>query len=230
MAVAVCLGSMLGCLRSLQPTALLPAVEPDDTGMIGAPMENPSLVEVHTMGQGGTGWALSSNLIVTARHVIVVEQFLSLPSGHVYSQVEMPDGTVVTSDGKTYPWRLVGTSEQWDVAVVEVIDAPPFVGLPVWKGEVTWGMEAEAWGFPEMRGPRRTIGFMAGPSGSLEPGMWDTSIQVRPGSSGGPVVERIDCSVIGIVSRYWTRSERAIILPGKLMRDAISECIAEGTR
>ncbi len=135
---------------------------------------------------GGTGFVLSGNYLVTSYHI-----------------VEDADSVYVQSrDGESYKARTVHTDKANDIAVLQVTDPnfPAFTSLPysIRSSETDPGEDVFTIGFP---GDKQVFGkgYVSAASGyQSDTTEYQVSIDVNPGSSGGPLVDSRG-NIIGMI-------------------------------
>ena len=177
---------------------------------------SPSVVDVSaTLGYDGES-AAGTGFVVDARAGLV------LTNNHV-----IRDATTVTarltSTGRTYSARIVGTAPGADIAVLQLSGATGLTPAPVGdSAAVTVGTPVLAIGNRAGRGGapttapgvinglNRTILAADGISGFTETlhGMLETSARIQPGDSGGPLAGPTG-TVIGVDTAAGTGTSRA---------------------
>ncbi len=142
-------------------------------------------------GLEGSGFAFAPNRVMTNAHVVAGTRSLQ----------------VVTADsGRTYEAKLVYFDPDMDLAVLDVPDLP--VEPLIFAGGAERGETAAVLGYPENGGlratPARVRSQVPAPGrdiygeGNVLREVLSLRTDVRPGNSGGPVVNR-DGQVIGVV-------------------------------
>lgn len=188
-----------------------------------APLTNPRpvvtthVVLVETPVSCGTGWALTHDLIVTARHVIVDE----MPE----KSITWP-AFVVLYNGQRVKTTLMGTSEENDVAILR-LDNPvreaPLYPLTVTDGPCYMGWRITSLGFPYCDGPVYGFGFTVGPHW-MNWGEVDTTLLTLGGASGSPVMDE-NGTVIGMLVRAYNATNRGIMIGPEMLRRGIEESL-----
>ncbi len=211
----------------LAPQSAAPVALPGDAQLRQAVLAaNASTVKIVGDGCGqiqeGSGFVVAPGLVVTNAHVV---------AGIPHPTVEDATGIHAT--------RVVFFDPSYDLAVMRVqgLAAPP---LPLDPGTVARGDQAAVLGFPE-GGPFTAVaaGVMAEftadgrdiyGQGLTTRDVYEIQATVRPGNSGGPLVQP-DGKVIGVVfSRSTTNADigYALTSPGVLTRVVRAES-ATGT-
>jgi S1-C subfamily serine protease len=122
--------------------------------------------------------------------------------GHVVTNFHVVQGarrfSVTMHDHKTFDAELVGTDERKDIAVLQVIDAPPNLQpIPVERGlELSVGQKTLAIGNPFGLDQTLTTGVISalgrsvpGVGGVTIRDMVQTDAAINPGNSGGPLLD-----------------------------------------
>ena len=136
----------------------------------------------------GTAWVTTSGYVVTANHVV-----------EGYDKIVLR-----TADGKSFPASVVSRDRANDLAVLHAAEneeLPP--GLPIAHATARMGATVLTVGFPqpEVMGvaPKLTIGNVSALSGVADdPRLYQVSIPVQAGNSGGPLVNAVG-EVVGVV-------------------------------
>lgn len=139
-------------------------------------------------GKSGTGWFAASNAIITNLHVVEGSREIS----------------VVLDSGETLSARVWRTDEARDLALLSVTGAESVPALPIAASESRIGAKVFTIGFPHtgVMGvkPKLTDGVISARSGlEDDPDMYQISVPVQSGNSGGPLVDERG-NVVGIVS------------------------------
>ena len=137
----------------------------------------------------GTAWSVAGGYAVTSEHVVAGE-----------SMVELYD-----FDGQRYPATIVLRDTQNDIALLRIDDAmklPP--ALPLSHKRARTGSSVFTLGFPRVdilgRTPKLSTGIISAINGYRDnPGTYQTSVQIQPGNSGGPLLN-MNGEVVGIVA------------------------------
>lgn len=137
----------------------------------------------------GTGWYVSSNMIVTCWHVVK----------------GCADISIRTSEGSSIKLRLVDRDEFNDLALLEVRDRHYFcpAPLPLATSLPTVAEEVFTVGYPipDLMGQdiKYTTGSISSMSGMLgDKSVMQISTPIQPGNSGGALIDE-RCNVVGVV-------------------------------
>lgn len=175
----------------------------------------------------GSGWALTSDLIVTCRHVVVVNTSMLTPTGMFTIEWLTPTAEVETQDGLRFSAVVVGTSEQYDVAILRVTDnnLPGIMVSPLSLATDMpgWGQHVQVIAYPDGVGPRLMTGVVDGPYPHDTISV-TTTVPSQAGASGGPLLT-MDGAVCGMLHSGWRSSHRAICLSLDNLRRGIEECL-----
>jgi S1-C subfamily serine protease len=167
----------------------------------------PSLVNVRVQMGGGGG--LLEDLLGGGGEgqgsgVIIDPGGIILTNNHVVANAESV--TIVLSDRRELPGRVLGTAPEHDLAVVCVDQTgldPIEIGS---SADLRLGDDAIALGYPLGLGPTVTRGIVSGLGREIAPlggvplkNLIQTDAAINPGNSGGPLVDR-DGKLIGINS------------------------------
>ena len=156
----------------------------------------------HSAKGSGSGAVISpAGHIATAAHVI---------KGATYLEIVTPEGT--------FPATVLNNDEQNDVALLKVdraFDAHIRVGR---SSEVRLGQSVATIGFPNIgiqgHSPKVTQGMISSENGiQNDIRMWQISVPIQPGNSGGPLLDEKG-RLVGIVVA--TLSLRAIQMTGSV--------------
>jgi len=133
----------------------------------------------------GSGFVLDDGLIVTNRHVVGQPR----------------DVSISTWDGRSFDARVEGIAQDADLAVIRV-DAPDLPRATVREEPATIGEAIAVIGYPGGGGSTittgRVLGFTEGPIlGEGVPAI-RVDAEVRPGNSGGPLID-MQGQVIGVI-------------------------------
>ena len=139
-------------------------------------------------GRSGTGWFVDSGLIVTSLHVVQGRSEFS----------------VVTAEGNTLTAQLVNQDTDRDLALLAVDGAADIPALPMASEEARIGAAVFTVGFPhpDVMGvkPKLTDGVISARSGVQDdPDMYQISVPVQAGNSGGPLLDERGY-VVGVVA------------------------------
>lgn len=179
-------------------------------------------VQGRILPRTGTGFRLTSGVILTNYHVIADARF-----------------TVVYDEFGSWDAEVVGADPSLDIAVLRI---PTFAEAPAGldfapADQPRMGQKAYAIGFPRGLGISITEGIVSGvgrvlydsTSSWLNP-MIQTDATINPGNSGGPLLN--DCGqVLGMVSRadFPDQSENiGYAIPASVLKPVVEEIIAQG--
>jgi len=153
----------------------------------------------------GTAWPVAGGYAVTSNHVVANSETITLfdVAGHKLH------ATVAVRDTDN------------DLAVLSVSDAdslPP--ALPLSSSPGRLGSDVFTLGFPRVdilgRTPKLTDGIISSVNGYRDdPGSYQTSVQIQPGNSGGPLLN-MDGEVVGIVASMLgtvSESSETVVMP-----------------
>ncbi|WLV24018.1 trypsin-like peptidase domain-containing protein [Aciduricibacillus chroicocephali] len=125
--------------------------------------------------------------------------FLYDSKGHVVTNAHVVEGTinleVKSKSGKSFSGKVIGYSNEIDVAVISVPELSGSVPYPIEKqSQLEIGEEVIALGSPLGMENTATMGHITGKDRNFTIGhytysnLYQTSAQIAPGSSGGPLV------------------------------------------
>lgn len=169
----------------------------------------------------GSGFFVSHDLVVTNAHVVA----------------GMKDPEVFTNSNLTFSAKAVVFDPDNDVAILK-IDSPDRIPVPLADYEPPVGEGVVALGFPEAGPYHASPGKVTmvlnargesiyGKATSLQKHIV-LDIQVRPGNSGGPVVDR-DGAVVGIVTAKSVISKtNGIAVPASTIRRNLEQAKSAG--
>ncbi|MEN1680967.1 MAG: trypsin-like peptidase domain-containing protein [Planctomycetota bacterium] len=165
--------------------------------------------------------------------------------GHVLTNQHVIDGAraieVTLASGATYPAKLVGADEQFDMAVIK-IDAPAQVLFPINLGrsdDLVVGQKAYAVGNPFGLEGTLTVGIISSlnrsvpsrASNRVMTGMIQTDAAMNPGNSGGPLLnsraEMVGMNV-AIASKIGQNSGVGFAIPVARVKRYLPELIEHG--
>jgi S1-C subfamily serine protease len=175
------------------PSGSLPSFKP------GQPA--PSKPKHDAKGSGSGAVVSSSGHVVTAAHVI---------KGATYLELVTPAGT--------YPATVLSVDDANDVALLKV-DQVFDAHIPVGRSsEVRLGQSVATIGFPNIgiqgHSPKVTQGMISGENGvQNDIRMWQISVPIQPGNSGGPLLDEQGWLVGVVVASL---SLRAIQITGSV--------------
>lgn len=205
---AVCLGALLAVLVSCHVTA---AWAPTPSFR---PSNNEAVVRVESFNVCGSAWALTDNLFVTCYHIVEAQKDSII--------------WIVNKDKLMSFVRVRGVDPERDVAVLEAFTPRGTFGcLNVSNDPLRVGQEIWTVGFPDCAGPFEVTGLVSDRHPYLE-GFAETTMPTMPGASGSPVLDSAG-NVVGMISRYYRRSTRAIIVGPGALREGIKRCLEGGT-
>ncbi|MEZ5540560.1 MAG: tetratricopeptide repeat-containing serine protease family protein [Pseudomonadota bacterium] len=153
----------------------------------------------------GTAWPVAGGYAITSNHVVADSEAVSL-----YDMTgQRLHATVAVRDTVS------------DLAVLRVDEAdklPPALPLAQLPGRL--GSDVFTLGFPRVdilgRTPKLTEGIISSVNGYRDdPGSYQTSVQIQPGNSGGPLLN-MDGEVVGIVSSMLgtvTEGAEPVVMP-----------------
>jgi len=152
-------------------------------------------------GSGSGALVSSSGHVVTAAHVI---------KGATYIEVVTPSGT--------YPATMLNVDDANDIALLKVdesFDSYIQIGR---SSEVRLGQSVATIGFPNIgiqgHSPKVTQGMVSGENGiHNDIRMWQISVPIQPGNSGGPLLDDLG-RLVGVVVA--SLSLRAIQITGSV--------------
>lgn len=182
--------------RSTSPSSLPGA------GSSGVPGQASATKPKHEAKGSGSGAVVSpAGHVVTAAHVVKGISYLE----------------VVTSAG-TYPASVLSLDEANDIALLKV-DQAFDTHIPVGRsGDMRLGQSVATIGFPNIgiqgHSPKVTQGMISGENGiQNDIRMWQISVPVQPGNSGGPLLDE-QGRLIGVVVA--SLSLRAVQITGSI--------------
>lgn len=200
------------------------SVPPATTAQVSAAVRDvgPSMVKIYGQGCGqiqeGSGFVVSHDIVVTNAHVVA----------------GIPNPVVIGRDGVSHPATAIAFDPNFDLAVLQTtgLDEPP---VRLDDSTVGRGTTAAVLGYPEggpfAYGPAGVAALLRanGPNiygqGSTTRMVYEIHAVVKPGNSGGPLVEP-NGEVIGVV---FSRSVSdptigyALATPGVVSRVAAAE-------
>ncbi|WP_283153786.1 trypsin-like peptidase domain-containing protein [Guptibacillus hwajinpoensis] len=161
----------------------------------------------------GSGFLFQDNgAVVTNAHVV---------AGYI-------DVTLRDQDGREMNGKVIGISNQYDVALIEVQNLKGTSPLEMEMKESEVGTEVIALGSPQGLVNTASIGYLTGLDRSFESefqyeNVYQIDAQVSPGSSGGPLLDGKTGKVIGINSALLTSDESiAFSIPIYTMTDLLT--------
>jgi S1-C subfamily serine protease len=221
--------SALRALARVDPfpsiTGPVPPVGPPDPSVLRAPgvrRAAPSVVRVLGtacgLGISGSGWVVSRGLVVTNAHVVAGER----------------DTTIDSVNAPPLPAQAVAFDSKNDIAVLSVsggVNAPPLE-----QAEPREGQSAAIMGFPEnqpltVRPARlgRTVTVLSEDAygrGPVTRKITSFRGEVRPGNSGGPLVDSRG-RVVGTVFASRIQGSVGYAVPPDVVDDALADLTKE---
>ena len=115
-------------------------------------------------------------------------------------------------NGQQTTGRVIGISDEYDVALIQVDDYAGEVPLEMEINETEIGSEVIALGSPQGLENSASIGYLTGLDRSFESdfqyeNVYQVDAQISPGSSGGPLLDAKTGKVIGINSALLTADQ-----------------------
>jgi len=137
----------------------------------------------------GTAWSVASGYVVTSEHVVSDVSHVDLYDIH----------------GQRYPAAVVLRDELNDIALLRIEGAsslPP--ALPLASDGARTGSSVFTLGFPRVdilgRTPKLSTGIISAANGYRDdPTSYQTSVQIQPGNSGGPLIN-MHGEVVGVMA------------------------------
>lgn len=137
----------------------------------------------------GTAWSVSSGYVVTSEHVVSDVSLVDLYDIH----------------GQRYPAAVVLRDELNDIALLRIegtSSLPPV--LPLARDGARTGSSVFTLGFPRVdilgRTPKLSTGIISAANGYRDdPTSYQTSVQIQPGNSGGPLIN-MNGEVVGVMA------------------------------
>ncbi|MGB5260197.1 MAG: trypsin-like peptidase domain-containing protein [Gammaproteobacteria bacterium] len=137
----------------------------------------------------GTGWAVAGGYVVTSEHVVT----------------DVPVVALYDTTGKRYQAQVVLRDVHNDIALLRIEGTqalPPALALA--PGDARAGIDVFTLGFPRVdilgRTPKLSIGIISAVNGYRDdPASYQTSVQIQPGNSGGPLLN-MNGEVVGIMA------------------------------
>lgn len=156
----------------------------------------PKVFTIFTRDSLGSGFLYKKGgLIITNAHVV---------AGYT-------DVVVRNSSGKDSPGKVIGISDLYDVALIQVADYANAEPLSIDMNESAIGTEVIALGSPQGFENSASIGYLTGIGRHLEldfiyENVYQIDAQIDQGSSGGPLLDAKTGKVIGINSLLFTNN------------------------
>jgi S1-C subfamily serine protease len=137
----------------------------------------------------GTAWSVASGYVVTSEHVVSDVSLVDLYDIH----------------GQRYPAAVVLRDELNDIALLRIENTsslPP--ALPLAHDGARTGSSVFTLGFPRVdilgRTPKLSTGIISAANGYRDdPTSYQTSVQIQPGNSGGPLIN-MNGEVVGVMA------------------------------
>lgn len=157
----------------------------------------PSVYTISTETGIGSGFLFDDKgSVVTSAHVVAgfTEVWLTNFMGHVTTG------------------RVIGISEEYDVALLEVVEYAGEKPLQMDNGHSEIGTQVIAFGSPFGFESSASIGYLTGidrdfDAGYLYEDIYQIDVQSSPGNSGGPLLDANTGKVIGINTAFLTEDE-----------------------
>jgi len=135
-------------------------------------------------------------MVVTSAHVVAG-----------FTDVWLRDYT-----GRITTGQVIGISEEYDVALIEVVEYAGKKPLEMEKEKSEIGTKVIAFGSPYGFDNTASIGFLSGMDRDFDEGyhyedIYQTDAQTSPGNSGGPLIDAGTGKVIGINTRFLSEDE-----------------------
>ncbi len=170
---------------------MLPDADGRAAGAVPGSTDNDRDIFIDTLSGSSTGtaWPVAGGYAITSNHVVAASESVSLYD--------------VT--GRKLHATVAVRDTVNDLAVLSVSDAdslPP--ALPLARSPERPGTGVFTLGFPRIdilgRTPKLTDGIISSVNGYRDdPGSYQTSVQIQPGNSGGPLLN-MEGEVVGIIS------------------------------
>lgn len=147
---------------------------------------------------------------------------------------------IMLDNGESYRARLLGFDQEYDIAVLQIVDPPPdLVSLTFGdSSKIEVGQRLLAIGNPFGLNRTLTTGIVSsldrtvkGPGGQIMKGLIQTDAAINPGNSGGPLLDA-DGRVLGINTAILSQSGDSagigFAIPINQIRRVLPELIATG--
>lgn len=187
--------------------AMLPEIEvdPGTQSSLADVVEQDTFIDSLSGTSTGTAWPVAGGYAITSNHVVAGSETV----------------TLYDVTGRTLHATVALRDITNDLAVLSVRERdglPP--ALPLSSAPGRLGSDVFTLGFPRVdilgRTPKLSDGIISSVNGYRDdPGSYQTSVQIQPGNSGGPLLN-MDGEVVGIVSSMLgTVSENAepVVMP-----------------
>jgi len=181
---------------------------PDDPP--GSPQTPLQSVQLRSGSERGSASGLGCGLVVTARHVVGDR-----------------DDAILVSGGRDAPARVIARSPHLDLAVLRtepgLLDAPP-------SASARPGDRLQVLGAPDGHSEVRSGMFRRGPEviGPLGAYAHATTPDLRPGFSGGPVMDTHGRRVGMLVGRCRSAPDEIVLLPESGLRAEAARLVGAG--
>lgn len=183
--------------------AMLPEVDPASVQTRAGEPE--SFIDSLSGTSTGTAWLVAGGYAITSNHVVVDSDAVML----------------YDVNGRRLHATVAVRDLANDLAVLgisELDNLPP--ALPLSSAPGRLGSDVFTLGYPRVdilgRTPKLTDGIISSVNGYRDdPGSYQTSVQIQPGNSGGPLVN-MDGEVVGIISSMLgtvTESAEPVVMP-----------------
>ena len=129
------------------------------------------------------------------------------------------DVTIRTSDQQTYQGKVIGRSDETDIALVRVPEMASNTPLKIKQEKAELGDDIVAMGSPLGLQNTVTVGIISGLDRSFQvesfhyDNLYQITAPISPGNSGGPIVSGTDGSVLGINSVKHTTEHSGFSIP-----------------
>jgi len=153
----------------------------------------PATVYIETQDNAGSGMIFTTDgYVLTNAHVV---------KGYSYADISI-------SSGETLSGKVVGRDEEADLAVLKIDSGKSLSKVSFGNSDKTeQGDEVFALGFPF--GIKGDVSFKEGTVSRRIEGYLETSVEIHPGNSGGPLVNRYG-QVIGVNTAIYGKSVAGI--------------------
>ncbi|WP_336823252.1 trypsin-like peptidase domain-containing protein [Sporosarcina sp. USHLN248] len=176
----------------------------------------PKVFTIYTEDSMGSGFLYrEGGYIITNAHVVAG-----------YSNV-----IVRNSKGEDSLGKLIGISDEFDIALIQAEDYRSEQPLPIDLEESDIGLEVIALGSPQGFENSASIGYLTGIGRDIDFGftyknLYQVDAQIDQGSSGGPLLDAKTGKVIGINSLLYTNQNNfAFSIPAYSMIDIVDSWV-----
>lgn len=227
---AVVLGCVLGCV----PPPVLPPVPPPGAPLVeppGAPLVAPALPEVPEVRSPRVPTPALLDVRRHALDVTVRVRAVGCTALRNGSGVLLPDGVVATNrhvlgealevsvrtwDGRRFDATEPRISNDADLGILQVAEAAPLPSVRIREGAVEPGLAVwvvgSARGEPVTVRPGTVVDILDRPDLNESGGVLRIDVEVRPGHSGGPVLDT-EGRLVGLVFAAETDQGTALAVP-----------------